>query len=149
MKFFLVYWLIAYITISSGSIKCLQNSDVFYHFSCLGCPSFRSQIQQIQILSGLSGYNLTHFHDQAVNKNNSDGHSPGANDNDINLCLLCYDCMDLPRRSKTSKVKQRSAKEEKKKTRKQHHGCHCLLVFVKRLFTLNDCYPTKSKSIHL
>ena len=59
-----------------------------------------------------------HFHDQAVNKNNSDGHSPCANDNDINLCLLCYDCMDLPRRSKTSKVKQRSAKEEKKKNQK-------------------------------
>ena len=41
--------------------------------------------------SGLSGYDLTHHHDQAVDKNNTEGHIPQTNVNYINLCLLCYD----------------------------------------------------------
>ena len=82
-------------------------------FSRLGRHSFRSFIRWIRLLSGLSGYDLTHYHDQAVDKNNTGGHSPGANVNYINLYLLCYDCLDLPRRSKTSKVKHRSAEDGK------------------------------------
>ena len=82
-------------------------------FSRLGRHSFRSFIRWIRLLSGLSDYDLTHYHDQAVDKNNTEGHSPGANVNYINLYLLCYDCLDLPRRSKTSKVKHRSAEDEK------------------------------------
>ena len=82
-------------------------------FSRLGRHSFRSFIRWILLLSGLSDYDLTHYHDQAVDKNNTEGHSPGANVNYINLYLLCYDCLDLPRRSKTSKVKHRSAEDGK------------------------------------
>ena len=82
-------------------------------FSRLGRHSFRSFIRWIRLLSGLSDYDLTHYHDQAVDKNNTEGHSPGANVNYINLYLLCYDCLDLPRRSKTSKVKHRSAEDGK------------------------------------
>ena len=82
-------------------------------FSRLGRHSFRSFIRWIRLLSGLSGYDLTHYHDQAVDKNNTGGHSPGVNVNYINLYLLCYDCLDLPRRSKTSKVKHRSAEDGK------------------------------------
>ena len=82
-------------------------------FSRLGRHSFRSFIRWIRLLSGLSGYDLTHYHDQAVDKNNTEGHSSGANVNYINLYLLCYDCLDLPRRSKTSKVKHRSAEDGK------------------------------------
>ena len=82
-------------------------------FSRLGRHSFRSFIRWIRLLSGLSGYDLTHYHDQAVEKNNTEGHSPGANVNYINLYLLCYDCLDLPRRSKTSKVKHRSGEDGK------------------------------------
>ena len=101
-------------------------------FSRLGRHSFRSFIRWILLLSGLSDYDLTHYHDQAVDKNNTEGHSPGANVNYINLYLFfffffififfyfgekneksCYDCLDLPRRSKTSKVKHRSAEDGK------------------------------------
>ena len=82
-------------------------------FSRLGRHSFRSFIRWIRLLSGLSENDLTHYHDQAVDKNNTEGHSPGANVNYINLYLLCYDCLDLPRRSKTSKVKHRSAEDGK------------------------------------
>ena len=82
-------------------------------FSRLGRHSFRSFIRWIRLLSGLSDYDLTHYHDQAVDKNNTEGHSSGANVNYINLYLLCYDCLDLPRRSKTSKVKHRSAEDGK------------------------------------
>ena len=82
-------------------------------FSRLGRHSFRSFIRWIRLLSGLSGYDLMHYHDQAVDKNNTEGHSSGANVNYINLYLLCYDCLDLPRRSKTSKVKHRSAEDGK------------------------------------
>ena len=67
----------------------------------------------IPLLSGLSENDLTHYHDQAVDKNNTEGHNPCANVNYINLCLLCYGCLDLPRRSKTSKVKHRSAEDGK------------------------------------
>ena len=109
---FLVYGLIASFTISDG-IKWHQNSIVFNIFSRWGRHSFRSFIRCIRFLSGLSGYDLTHYHDQAVDKNNTEGHSPYANVNYINLCLLYYDCLDLPRRSKTSKAKHRSAKDWK------------------------------------
>ena len=39
-----------------------------------------------------------------------------------------------------------------KKNRKQCHGCHGLLIFVKTpktLFTLNNWYLSRSKSVHL
>ena len=52
----------------------------------------------LRILSGLSGHDLTHHHDQVVDRNNIEGHSPRANVNYINLCPLCYDCLELPRR---------------------------------------------------
>ena len=42
-------------------------------------------------------------------KNTED--SPCANVNYINLCILCYDCLDLPGRPKTSKVRRRWAKD--------------------------------------
>ena len=32
---------------------------------------------------------MTHHHDLPVDKNNTEGHCPGANVNYINLCLLC------------------------------------------------------------
>ena len=56
---------------------------------------------------------LLKLDNQAVDKNNTEEHSPCANVNYINLCTLCYDCLDLPGRSKTSKVKRRSAKDGK------------------------------------
>ena len=31
---------------------------------------------------------------QAVDKKNTEEHSPCANVNYINLCILCYDCLD-------------------------------------------------------
>ena len=63
--------------------------------------------------SGFSGYDLAHHHDQAVDKNSTEGHSPCANVDFTNLCLLCNDYLDPLRRSKTSKVKRRSAKDVK------------------------------------
>ena len=39
--------------------------------------------------------------------------SPCANVNYIDLCILCYDCLDLPGRSETSKVRRSSAKDGK------------------------------------
>ena len=78
-KFFLVYWLIACFTIFSDGIKWHQNSHEFYRFSYLGrlgWYSFRSFIRWIRTLSGLSGYELTHYHDQAVDWNNTEGHRP-------------------------------------------------------------------------
>ena len=33
-------------------------------------------------------------------------------------------------------------------TRKQCHGCHGLLIFIKSLFALNDWIPSRSKSVH-
>ena len=33
-------------------------------------------------------------------------------------------------------------------TRKQCHGCHGLLIFIKTLFALNDWIPSRSKSVH-
>ena len=50
---------------------------------------------------------------QAVDKKNTEDHSPCENINYINLWILCYDCLDLPGRSKTSKVRRRSAKDGK------------------------------------
>ena len=94
-KFFLVYWLITYIAIFSGGINRHENSIFLNICSRLGRHSFRSFIRWIRLLSGLSGYDLTHYHDQAVDKNNTEGHSPCANVNCINLCLLHYDCLDL------------------------------------------------------
>lgn len=55
-----------------------------------------------------SVYDLAHYH-----KNNTEGHSPWAKVNNINLRLLCSDCFDLWRRSKISKVKKRSTKDGK------------------------------------
>ena len=51
----------------------------------------------------------------------------------INLSLLHYDCLDLPQRSRSSKVKQRSARTVK--TRKRD-WCG-LFIFVKTLFPVN------------
>ena len=59
-------------------------------FSRLGRHSLRSFIRWILLLSGLSDYDLTHYHDQAVDKNNTEGHSPGANVNYINLYLFFF-----------------------------------------------------------
>ena len=39
--------------------------------------------------------------------------------------------------------------ERTEKTRKQWHGCHVLLIFVKTLFTFGDWYPSRSKGVHL
>ena len=47
---------------------------------------------------------LLKLDNQAVDKKNTEDHSPSANVNYINLCTLCYDCLD-PGRSKTSKAK--------------------------------------------
>ena len=55
---------------------------------------------------------LLKLDNQAVDKKNTEDHSPCANVNYINLCILCYDCLD-PGRSKTSKVRRRSAKDGK------------------------------------
>ena len=56
---------------------------------------------------------LLKLDNQAVDKKNTEDHSPWANVSYINLCILCYDCVDLPGRSKTSKVRRRSAKDGK------------------------------------
>ena len=44
---------------------------------------------------------------------NSEDHSPCANANYINVCILCYDCLDLLGRSKTSKARRRLEKDGK------------------------------------
>ena len=64
-------------------------------------------VRQMKMIS------LLKLDNQAVDKKNTEEHSPCANVNYINLCILCYDCLDLPGRSKTSKVRRRSAKEGK------------------------------------
>ena len=56
---------------------------------------------------------LLKLDNQAVDKKNTEEHSPYANVSYINLCILCYDCSDLLGRSKTSKVRRRSAKDGK------------------------------------
>ena len=53
---------------------------------------------------------LLKLDNQAVDKKNTED-SPCANVNYINLCILCYDCLDLPGRPKTSKVRRRRAKD--------------------------------------
>ena len=62
-------------------------------------------VDLVDILSDLSfdgfGYDLAHHHSQAVDKKNTEDHSPYANVNYSNLCILCHDCLDLPRRLKT------------------------------------------------
>ena len=65
---------------------------------------FARQIKMIYLLK---------LDNQAVDKKNTEDHSPWANVSYINLCILCYDCVDLPGRSKTSKVRRRSAKDGK------------------------------------
>ena len=64
---------------------------------------FARQIKMIYLLK---------LDNQAVDKKNTEDHSPCANVNYIDLCTLCYDCLD-PGRSKTSKVRRRSAKDGK------------------------------------
>ena len=39
--------------------------------------------------------------------------------------------------------------ERTEKTRKQWHGCHVLLIFVKTLFTFDDWYPFRLRGVHL
>ena len=56
---------------------------------------------------------LLKLDNQAVDKKNTEDHSPWANVSYINFCILYYDCLDLLRRSKTSKVRRRSAKDGK------------------------------------
>ena len=56
---------------------------------------------------------LLKLDNQAVDKKNTEDRSPLANVSYINLCILCYDCVDLPGRSKTSNVRRRSAKDGK------------------------------------
>ena len=80
---------------------------------------------------------LLKLDNQAVDKKNTED-SPCANVNYINLCILCYDCLDLPGRPKTSKVRRRWAKDGN--DQKQRDGCHDLLISVKTLFTLNDWF---------
>ena len=53
---------------------------------------------------------LLKLDNQAVDKKNTED-SPCANVNYINLCILCYDSLDLPGRPKTSKVRRRWAKD--------------------------------------
>ena len=88
--FFLVCWLISYIIILSNGIKWHQSSLTFsaVWVDILSDLSFDGRIR---LLSGLCGCDLTHHHDQAVDKNNTEGHIPHTNVNYINLCLLCYD----------------------------------------------------------
>ena len=62
---------------------------------------FVSQIRIIYLLK---------LDNQAVDKKNTEEHSPCANVNYINLCILCYDCLDLPGRSKVSKGRKRPEK---------------------------------------
>ena len=47
-------------------------------------------------------------------KENTEDHSPYANVKYSNLCILCHDCLDLPRRLKTSKVKRKLSKGQKR-----------------------------------
>ena len=52
-KFFLVYWVIVYINISSGDIKWHQNSNIFYRFC--------RWVLWVDIISGLSFDGFGHF----------------------------------------------------------------------------------------
>ena len=63
-------------------------------------------VRQVKMICSLK------LDNQAVDRKNTEEHSPCANVNYINLCILCYDCLD-PGRSKTSKVRRRSAKDGK------------------------------------
>ena len=76
-NFFLVYWLISYIIILLSSIKWHQSSLTFLAVwvDFLSDLSFDGRIR---LLSGLSGCDLTHHHDQTVDKNNTKGHNPYA-----------------------------------------------------------------------
>ena len=65
---------------------------------------FVSQIKMIYLLK---------LDNQAFDKKNTEDYSPCGNVNYINLRILCYDCLDLPIRSETSKVRRRSAKDGK------------------------------------
>ena len=56
---------------------------------------------------------LLKLDNQAVDQKNTEDHSPWANVSYINFCILYYDCLDLLGRSKTSKVRRRSAKDGK------------------------------------
>ena len=53
----------------------------------------------------------------------------------------------------TTKIKdikgQLKVSKGRKRTRKQCHSCHGLLIFIKTLFTLNDWYPSSSNNVHL
>ena len=84
---------------------------------------------------------LLKLDNQAVDKKNTED-SPCANVNCINLCILCYDCLDLPGRPKTGEGGQRT-----EMTRKQRDSCHDLLIFVKTLFTLNDWFPLGQRAL--
>ena len=65
---------------------------------------FVGQIKMIYLLK---------LDNQAVDKKNSEDQSPCANANYINVCILCYDCLDLLGRSKTSKARRRLEKDGK------------------------------------
>ena len=50
---------------------------------------------------------------------------------------------------KIKDIKGQAKVNKGEKIRKQGHGCHGLLIFVKTLFALNDWYPSRSKNVHL
>ena len=81
---------------------------------------------------------LLKLDNQAVDKKNTEDHSPWANVSYINLCILCYDCLDLPGRSK---IKDQNIKCQAKVSKGRKRPENGLLIFVKTLFTLNNWFP--------
>ena len=136
-KIFLVYWLIACITIFSGGIKWDQNSNVW-----------------VDILSDLSfdgfGYFLVLLDTiwLTTMTRRSTKITPKVIVLVQMLTIWTYvHCVTIVWIYCEDKRNQRSSKGQQRteKTRKQCHGCHGLLIFVKTLFTLNDWYPSRSK----
>ena len=84
-------------------LKIILHPTIYPGMNCVSLVMllFVRQIKTIYLLK---------LDNQAVDKKNTED-SPCANVNYINLCILCYDCLDLPGRPKTSKVRRRWAND--------------------------------------
>ena len=90
-------------------------------------------VRQIKMIYSLK------LDNQAVDKKNTEDYSPCGNVNYINLRILCCDCLDLPIRSKTSRVGRRSAKDGK--DQKTVWRLAWFIDLCKTLLTLRDWFP--------
>ena len=65
-------------------------------------------VRQMKMIS------LLKLDNQAVDKKNTEEHSPCANVNYINLCILCYDCLDSTWKIKDIKGQAKVSKGRKR-----------------------------------